>query len=279
MLDNVKADGFVCLTAKCPKDGSLIPYLVWVDCLQQLIDDMTVPTFFATCGNFSRQILTLVPHIGPFQDEPTPGDFSSSEHRSINSAQIFEAISQFLYRFSERSPLFILFDDFQWCDKTSLELLRYFVARDLKNRKIFAMCVSRDTFLETENEDLLRFLSDIQASSDSKEVTRLTRLDLMQTTTLIRGESDSTKFSNSFCEILFKKSGGNPLFVREMLALLKEHVRYGKSTPINSVTEMGFFKLVSSAKTPFFKYFAKLNLSNSRLDSVISLRVIRSSSK
>src|SRR5579872_2693257 len=128
ILEDAKEKGFICLTAKCPKGGSLLPYAVWIDCLRQLTRKMNVHEFVEACGNFPQQIFTLMPELdtsnngGKSQSRSEESTPSIEVLRSRSPALIYEAVTQFLFRSSTRHPLMIFLDDLQWCDKTSFEL-------------------------------------------------------------------------------------------------------------------------------------------------------------
>ncbi len=226
-LNKGKAKGFFCLTAKCPKGGSLLPYSVWVECLRQLTLKMSVHEFFEACGNFSRQIVKLLPELDAARTEEhqsTPGDFPKQPGTELTFAspvQIFDAVTQFFFRFSSRTPLIILLDDLQWSDKTSLGLLRHLVESGFESHRLILLCIYRDTYIQDENPDLHKLIQEV-STTETRKILLLQRFDPASTRNLIRSARDMSRVPDSFCDLLYKKTGGNPLFVRELLALLGE---------------------------------------------------------
>ena len=223
-----KGKGFTCLTSKSPRGGSLLPYSVWVECLRQLTTEMSVQSFFDACGSFSRQVLKLLPELDAVWNRSGPRAKSTEPNQSAHElvggspVQIFDAVSQFFYRLSSRFPLLILLDDLQWCDKTSLDLLRYLAGSGLRTRRIVVLCVCRDTQLETENRSLSRFISDFLTAENVNENIHLERFDAVDTRIVIRNAVGLGRVTPAFCDLLYRKTGGNPFFMREILVLLAE---------------------------------------------------------
>ena len=150
-----------------------------------------------------------------------------------SSEQIFDAVTQFLFKFSSRSPLLVVLDDMQWCDKTSLDLLRYLSDSGFRNRKMIVMCVCRSTYLETESPSLYKMLTEFSSTEKTDRAIQLDRFDLAHTENLIRSSAAMSKVPDLFCEFLYRKTGGNPLFVRETLALINERFRMSAAHPIS----------------------------------------------
>ena len=189
---------------------------------------MSARAFFEACGSTSSQIFRLLPEFAGrelqnnSEDGAVDPKVSSFEVQTVSQLQIFEAVAQFFYRFSLRSPLFLILDDMQWCDKTSVELFRHIQRGDFKGRRIAIVCTCRDSYLEAENPNLFTLISEMPISDKISNVIKLERFDLGKTMSLVRSYQGTGEATDSQCELLYKKSGGNPLFVRELLALVEE---------------------------------------------------------
>ena len=179
ILDTAREKGFTCTLAKCPKGGSLLPYSVWTECLRQSADDMSARAFFEACGSTSSQIFRLLPEFAGRELQNNSEDgavnpkVSSFEVQTVSQLHNFLAVAQFFYRFSLRSPLFLILDDMQWCDKTSVELFRHIQRGDFKGRRIAIVCTCRDSYLEAENPNLFTLISEMPFSDKISNVISL----------------------------------------------------------------------------------------------------------
>jgi len=242
LLEKGKGRGFTCVSAKSPRGPSLLPYSIWVECLRQLTNEMSVQSFFDACGNFSRQVLKLLPELDSVRNRTGPRapntetKLSARELVGRSPVQIFDAVSQFFYRLSNQSPVLIILDDLQWCDRTSLDLLRYLGGSSLRTSRIAVICVCRDTRLEIENPSLRSFISDFSTAENLNEVIHLERFDAVDTRRVIRNAAGMGKVSETFCDLLYRKTGGNPFFMREILVLLAEKGR----APVDPATPWQF---------------------------------------
>jgi DNA-binding CsgD family transcriptional regulator len=117
-----------------------------------------------------------------------------------------------LVTMSERRALMVMVDDAQWADLPSLQFLG-FLARRLESVAVAVVIATR----AAEHEDG-GLLDDILAADDCV-LLQLKSLSPDAVSDLVRRELGPTA-SDAFCAACHATTGGNPLFVRELLRVL-----------------------------------------------------------
>ncbi|PYO76125.1 MAG: hypothetical protein DMD63_15130, partial [Gemmatimonadetes bacterium] len=133
-------------------------------------------------------------------------------------ARLLWNFTQFLGRLSAKQPLFIVLENLQWADASSLELF-HFIARQIAEHKI--------VLLGTYNEAERDFNPVLRSSEQSLlrlgvlTVQRLTPLSQPEVEALVHqmfgGDAGATKH---FSALLYDWTRGNPFFVEETLKSL-----------------------------------------------------------
>ena len=122
---------------------------------------------------------------------------------------------------NEKWPLVLQFDDIQWADASSLELLRY-MSTSSGDKAFFLVCTfRRETSLDSRRP-FVEALQDMKADTNL-EVTqirlqplKLVNVDEMVSDALVLTKHETLPLSN----IIFRQSRGNSLYVSEVLNLL-----------------------------------------------------------
>jgi tetratricopeptide (TPR) repeat protein len=122
--------------------------------------------------------------------------------------ELFDTVAQTLVRLSGDAALVVLLDDLQWADDASLELLE-FLARHLHDAAVLLVGAYRDT----EAPDVLRRISALA------ETVPLAGLSDDGVTELM-ADISGTGISAELARKVRQRTGGNPLFVRELTRLL-----------------------------------------------------------
>ncbi len=130
--------------------------------------------------------------------------------------QLFEVARELLARLSSRQPLALALDDLQWADPTSLQLIEAILALTTNQPLILllAMRPERDSRVWALRQQLL-------AQPDSPQLLDLTldSLDRASATALVAHTAPD--LSERIVTYLVDKSGGNPLFLVEMVRSLR----------------------------------------------------------
>lgn len=151
---------------------------------------------------------------------------------SIDEKRILSQYTELLQILSQEKPICIVLDDFQWADKASINML-YFLSRSLEGFPIFFLIAYRSTeILEIKNGERHPFVQVLnefkrrygRVISDLDALEEETSRELMNQ--LVNIEPNT--FDKNFRNDLYRITGGNPLFVDEMLNSLKDNFEIKK---------------------------------------------------
>ena len=146
-----------------------------------------------------------------------------------------------LANLAERTPLLLTVDDVQWVDAPSLSWLAYLAPRAAELPVLVVVTVrdgdprARTTTLETVLADTAHRLS-------------LSPLSQASAGTLVRRELGRNA-SPEFCTACWELTGGNPLFVRELLAAARNQRLTGSQESVEALRILASSALGSSVRT------------------------------
>lgn len=116
---------------------------------------------------------------------------------------LFDAVAAFLGRRADATPIAILLDDAHVADPSSLQLVEY-VLPLLARRRVLVVLAARDG---DAGPDATAVLARVMRGAERVSLGRLRQADVAE---LVGGRADVAR--------VFELSGGNPLFVEELLA-------------------------------------------------------------
>lgn len=144
--------------------------------------------------------------------------FITSEN--IDQNTIFQQYIKMLQNISELNPLLLVIDDLQWCDSSSCGLL-FHLARDIENYPIFVIGTYRLSEIEATAHPMKQIRTEMDRYKICNEISlsQLSKVNLIEYLNL---EFPDNQFETSFIDFLNDKTDGNPLFIVEVINLLKE---------------------------------------------------------
>ncbi|MCV2488054.1 AAA family ATPase [Geodermatophilus sp. YIM 151500] len=129
--------------------------------------------------------------------------------------RLFDAAVDVLAAAAGPRPLALVLDDLHWADEPSLRLLQ-FLGRDPRARRITVIGTYRDTELDA-GHPLVRCFADLADSGLHVSLGGLGERDVAALAGALAG---GTALTASAVSRLHRRTGGNPLFLRELLRLL-----------------------------------------------------------
>ena len=133
---------------------------------------------------------------------------------------VFQQYTKILQNISELNPLLLIIDDLQWSDSSSCSLLSH-LARNIENYPIFIMGTYCASEIEVTSHPLKRIRAEMDRYKLCNELS-LGRLSKGNFIEYLNFEFPNNQFETSFVDFLDDNTEGNPLFIVEVVNLLKE---------------------------------------------------------
>ncbi|HST07813.1 MAG TPA: BREX system ATP-binding domain-containing protein, partial [Gemmatimonadaceae bacterium] len=194
-----------------------VPYALFSDALLPLVQKMDPNALSILTRGASADFSYLFPNLGRATDrERASGGADPSEIK----ARLLWNFTQFLGRLSAKQPLFIVLENLQWADASSLELL-HFVARQIESHKVVLLGTYNDA--ERDSNPVLRTTEQSLLRLGLLTVHRLgplSRDDVEEMVHQLYGADPGV--TRHFSSMLYEWTRGNPFFVDETLKSLVE---------------------------------------------------------
>jgi DNA-binding SARP family transcriptional activator len=200
------------LTKARPMEDSL-PFQPFIDLLRHTIQQKEWDRLTPVWGSL---LVTLLPEL--VTTYPKFNVASNESHEARHT--MFEAIRQILLIAAENRRIIFFLDDAMWCDEASLSTLAYLAGRHYFSEHGLLLLAVRP---EKENFSLENFLESIQWSGMAIRMIRLEPLSIDQVEELVRNMVGRTP-PNEVIERLAKESGGNPLYLLELMHAFMEYL-------------------------------------------------------
>jgi len=201
------------------QEGGL-PYHPFVSGIKNSIhnvNDEFINVLLDQSVKFGINLSSRIPHIKSFLN------LSTESVSLLHKEQLWDSVLMLLQVFAAEQPLIFILDDLQWADKPSLDLFSY-IARNVTNLPILLIGMyRRDAALSDEIVDdasLSETVRQLNIEGVAHQI-NLTKLSEEETATFVSRLLDG-KVDQLLTEKIFKHTGGLPLFISELVNLLKE---------------------------------------------------------
>jgi DNA-binding SARP family transcriptional activator len=165
------------------------------------------------------QLTRLLPELRDrYPDLPAP-----TQDANVGQEHLFEAITRLILALAARQPLLIAIDDWHWADSASRDALHYAILRWSKEELPIMLLLGLRQEAVAETPDVRQWLARLNHSISVLPM-RLEALTQTETEQLIQrlleSATDDAGRLAKFSDWLFAESGGQPLFLAEMLKAL-----------------------------------------------------------
>ena len=209
----VEQEGAIVLCGRCD-DGLAVPYQPFVEALRPVVEAMGPGRLRAELGHLAPDLTRLWPELEalgePFRTDPETGRY-----------RLFEAVTALLEAATREQRALLVLEDLHWAAQPTLLMLRHLMRSE---RPVGALVVGtcRDCELAPDHP-LPRLLADLQRDASVTNM-RLGGLDERAIGALVEGAAGHAldERGRRFARMLQSETGGNPFFVREVLAHLVE---------------------------------------------------------
>jgi DNA-binding SARP family transcriptional activator len=204
--------GAIFLDGQCYESTRALPYHPWVELMEARLARLDDEALRRCPASWLDQVMRLAPglaeRLGRKAPPPPPATSGDLE-------RLFTAVSDFLLRLPDSSPLLIFVDNLQWADEASLRLF-HFAARRVPQAS--AMLVGAFRAEEVDDAPALQTLRDdlrrdplLHLHLPPLTLEAITRLTVQLWPQLPDG------YRPHVCAMLARATGGNPLFVTEVV--------------------------------------------------------------
>ncbi|HKR10035.1 MAG TPA: AAA family ATPase, partial [Gemmatimonadaceae bacterium] len=194
-----------------------VPYAVFSDALVPLLRSMDPSHLSVLTRGGASEFAQMFPNLSPGSEKTRQ---SAGADPAELKARLLWNFTQFLGRLSAKQPLFLLLENLQWADASSLELL-HFIARQLDSQKLFLLGTYNDA--DRDSNPVLRSTEQSLLRLGALAVHKLTPLSLADVEELVHQMFGAEKGATGhFTSLLYGWTRGNPFFVEETLKSLVE---------------------------------------------------------
>jgi class 3 adenylate cyclase len=207
------------LLGRCYEREGAPPFWPWVQAIRSFVRDREPEALRRELGSGASEVALVVSEVRARLGElpePQPADPDHARFR------LFDSITNFLLNASSAKPLAIFLEDLHFADESSLRLLE-FAARELSSARILLVGTFRDEQLGEAH--VVREVETSLARQRGYSQVRLHTLDKPEVKSLLEDQSRQsleTPDQLALLDVVFEESGGNPLFIEEILRHLVE---------------------------------------------------------
>lgn len=206
-----RATSMQVLAGRCSDDAG-IPYQPFVEALRGDLDRATDADLAERLGPHAGFLAWLVPELA---ERLGHAPATASDNARLDRHHLFTAVEHWLRTTAEAQPVLLVLEDLQWATTETLLLLRHLVHGD-PCTPVALMATVRDGAKEQPPE-LVEALADVAAKPGVTEL-RLASLHPQDVGHLVAARSGGPPFPSRLAGEVYEATGGNPLFVQELLA-------------------------------------------------------------
>ena len=211
LIDEARGAGTRVLIGGCVElDGGGIPFAPVVEMIRALAVDLPAADLDAVLGTARSEIGRLVPELEEDQPAASVGESEPS--------RLLELMLGVIGRLSARAPLLLVFEDVQWGDRATLDLLALLVARTSGSRLLLVLTVRSD---ELHRAHPFRRMTARWEQQRLVERLELDRLGPREVAAQIEAILDERP-DGDLVEFVAERSEGIPLFVEELLGTVRD---------------------------------------------------------
>ncbi len=210
-------DGAVVLYGRFDEE-TLTPYQPVVEMLRGWSAGAPLDSLRDRLGPRAAELAILLPEFGPPPADHQGTGALSGPEADAQRFRFFDAVGALLGEIGSERPVVLVFDDLQWADRPTLQLLRHLVRAPAPRRTLFL-----GTYRESEISDrhpLHELIGDLRREGTLRRL-ELSGLAESEVGELV-AELASAPASESFVHALAGETEGNPFFIEEVVRHIRD---------------------------------------------------------
>jgi DNA-binding SARP family transcriptional activator len=215
IVQTAQAKGLLCLAGGCYEERDAVPLGPFRDALVDYFLAQPADALETQLGASADDLSMVVPELSYHLNRSAQ---SSSGVSTLDRMRAFGAIHACLRSLAERGPVLVCLEDLHGADEATLELLHY-LARQTRRLPLVLLGTYRSDEVAS-NQPLTQTLAAMTRQRLVEHID-LDAFDRDDTDRLVRVLLDGSP-SDALGESLFTASGGNPLFLEQLILELSE---------------------------------------------------------
>ena len=212
VVRRARESGQIALVGACVElGGPGLPFAPLTEALRTLAIGRSPDELNELLGTARAELARFLPDLG----RPTEPVERNHVGRDSGQARLFEALLGLFMRLARGCGLLFVVEDAHWADPSTLDLLAY-LARNSHDAGIVVLATFRTDELHRRHP-LLPYLAELERGRAMQRID-LVRFDRTELSAQIGAIRDSPA-DPDLLEAVFARSGGNPFFVEELLAV------------------------------------------------------------
>jgi DNA-binding SARP family transcriptional activator/tetratricopeptide (TPR) repeat protein len=210
-------DGAVVLYGRFDEE-TLTPYQPVVEMLRGWSAGAPLDGLRERLGVRAAELANLLPEFGPPPADHANGTGLSGPEADAQRFRFFDAVAALVGEIGAEAPVVLVFDDLQWADRPTLQLLRHLVRAPAPRRALFV-----GTYRESEVSDrhpLHELIGDLRREGTLRRL-ELSGLAEGEVGELV-AELAAAPASPPFVRALHGETEGNPFFIEEVVRHIRE---------------------------------------------------------
>jgi hypothetical protein len=198
----------------CYERDEPYPYLAFAEIFETVLAQSGREEFRGALGDNAAELAQIAPRLRRiFPDLPAPAELPAQQARRY----LFQSLVEYLARIAKATPLFLILDDLQWADESTLALLN-FLAHRVAQMPIVIVATYREGAADA-NPALARTLEElIRIGIRPLSLKGLGRAAVAR---MLR-ELGSREPPTSLVRLIYGETEGNPFFIEEVFKHLVE---------------------------------------------------------
>lgn len=215
IVEQAQTQGVLCLAGGCYEERGAVPLGPFHDALVDFLLAQPAERVLADLGNSAGDLAQVVPEL---RYHLKSLDSPSSSQTSIDRMRAFGAVHSLIRTLTGQGPVLLCLEDLHAADEATLQLFHY-LARQTRRLPLVLLATYRNDEAPAD-QPLAQTLAAMLRERLVQQV-RLTSLGRPETDRLLSMLLDGSP-SESLGESLYATTGGNPLFVEQLVLALSE---------------------------------------------------------
>ena len=191
-------------------EGGGIPLAPAIDMFRALAADVSEDELDELLGAARGELGRLVPELDDGRSHALSGERDPS--------RLLELIVAVIGRLASERPLVLVFEDVQWGDQATLDLLALLVGGSVRRPLLLVLTVRSDELHRAHPFRRMTARWEQQRALERLELERLSAVDVAAQMEAILGERPDREL----VDLVFERSEGIPLFVEELLGAVRD---------------------------------------------------------